>query len=191
MAPFIKTYRERYSTQHGLVRLAEEWRNNLADDYIVGGVLMDLSEAFDCIPHDLLIVKLDSYGLGRNLLTYINSYLDNRKQCVRINSINSDFNYINSGVPQGSVVGPILFNAFFNDFLFFMQHAIVHNFADDNTLSSFTKTFDKRKDILEYQSKCATEWFTRNVMFINPDKFKAFVTDKKEKEKTTQMKRYE
>ena len=73
-----------------------------------------------------LIVKLDSYGLDRNLLKYINSYLDNRKQCVRINNINSTFNDIISGVLQGLVVGAILFNAFFNDFFFFMQHATVH-----------------------------------------------------------------
>ena len=98
MSPYILAYREGYSTQHVLVRLT------LDDDYIVGGVLMDLSKAFDCIPHDLLIAKLDSYGLGRNLLKYINSYLENRKQCVLINNIISDFNGIILGVPEGSVV---------------------------------------------------------------------------------------
>ena len=61
---------------------------------------MDLSKAFDYIPHDPLIGKLDSYGLDRNLLKFINSYLGNRKQYVRINNINSDFNDIISGVPQ-------------------------------------------------------------------------------------------
>ena len=74
-----------------------------------------------------------------------------------------DFNDIISGVSKSSVVRPILFNVSFNDFFFFMQHATVHNFADDNTLSSFAKTFDKLKEILESESKCAIEWFTRNV----------------------------
>ena len=134
MSPFILVYREGYSTQHVLVRLIEEWRKNLDGDYITEGVLMDLSKAFDCLPRDLLVAKLDSYGLDRNLLKCINSYLDNREQCMRINNINSSFNDIFSGVPQGSVVGPILFNAFFNDFFFFMQHATVHNLANDNTL---------------------------------------------------------
>ena len=134
MSPFILVYREGYSTQHFLVRLIEEWRKYLDDDYITEGVLMDLSKAFDCLPRDLLIAKLDNYGLDRNLLKCINSYLDNREQCVRVNNINSSFNDIFSGVPQGSVVGPILFNALFNDFFFFMQHATVHNLANDNTL---------------------------------------------------------
>ena len=60
-----------------------------------------------------------------------------------------------------------------------MQHATVHNFADDNILSSFAKTFAKLKEILESGSECAIEWFTRNGMFVNPDKFKALVIDKK------------
>ena len=76
MSSFISAYGEGYSTQHVLVRLTEKCRENLDDDYIVGGVLMDLSKAFDCIPHDLLIARLDSYC--------VTSYLHNRKQCVRI-----------------------------------------------------------------------------------------------------------
>ena len=111
-------YMSQYSTQHVLIRLIEEWRKNLDDDYIVGAVLMNLSKTFDCIPHDLLIAKLDSYGLDINLLKYINSYLDNGKLCVRINIISSNFNGIISLVPQGSVEESILFNAFFNVFSF-------------------------------------------------------------------------
>ena len=94
---------------------------------------MALSKAFDCIPHDLLIGKLDN-SLDRDLLKYINSYLNNTKQCVLINNINSNFNDIISVVPQISVVGPILFNAFNDFFFFFMQHTTVHNFDDDNTI---------------------------------------------------------
>ena len=60
-----------------------------------------------------------------------------------------------------------------------MQHATVHNFADDNALSSFAETFDKLKEILESESEYGIEWFTRNGMFVNPDKFKSFVIDRK------------
>ena len=80
---------------------------------------MALSKAFDCIPHDLLIGKLDSYGFDRNLLKYINSYLNNTKKCVLLNNTNSNFNDIISVVPQISAVGPILFNTFNDFFLFY------------------------------------------------------------------------
>ena len=101
---------------------------------------MDLSKAFGCIPHDMLIAKLSAYGLNGNAPKYIYTYLKNRKQFVRVNNVCSDFKYIISGVPQGSIVGAILFNAFLNDFFFCIRKASVHNFADDNTLSSFAKS---------------------------------------------------
>ena len=69
---------------------------------------MDLSKAFDCIPHDLLIAKLAAYGLDENSLVYIYSYLKRREQCVGINNTYSNFQLILSGIPQGSVLGPIL-----------------------------------------------------------------------------------
>ena len=102
--------------QHMIIRLLEEWRENLDKNYAVGEVLMDLSKAFDCVALDLLLEKLAAYGVGESFLCYICSYLLNRKQCVRINNINSNFLNVISGVPQGSIVGPILFNCFFNDF---------------------------------------------------------------------------
>ena len=101
---------------------------------------MDLSKAFGCIPHDMLIAKLSAFGHNGNASKYIYTYLKNRKQFVRVNNVCSDFKYIISGVPQGSIVGPILFNAFLNDFFFCIRKASVHNFADDNTLSSFAKS---------------------------------------------------
>ena len=138
-SPYLSAYRASYSTQHVLLRLIEEWKTNLDNNFAVGAVLMDLSKAFDCIPHDLLIAKLAAYGFEEKTLLYIYSYLENRKQCVKINNINSNFQTIKSGVPQGSIVGPILFNIFFKDFFFFLCNLSVHNFSDDTNLSSFVK----------------------------------------------------
>ena len=136
-SPALAAYRESYSTQHVLIGLLEEWRENIDNNYTVGGVLMDLSKAFNCVPHDLLIAKLSAHGLHGNALKYIYTYLKNRKQCVPVNNVCSDFKDIISGVPQGSVIGPMLFNAFLNNFFFCIRKASVHNFAEDNTLSSF------------------------------------------------------
>ena len=79
------------------------------NDYIVGAVLMDLFKAFDCIHHDLLIAKLSAYGFDENSLALIYSYLKRRQQSVRINNTYCTFQNTVSGVPQGSILGPILF----------------------------------------------------------------------------------
>ena len=96
-SPYLAAYRESYSTQQVLIRLLEEWRENLDNNYAVGGVLMGFSKAFDCIPHDLLIAKPSAYGLNGNALKYIYKYLENRKQCFCVNYICSDFKDIISG----------------------------------------------------------------------------------------------
>ena len=130
----------------------EEWKKCLDNNYVVGGVLIDLSEAFDCVPHDILIAKLEAYGINENFLAYLHSYLSKRKQCVRINNVTVDFETIISGVPQGLIVGPILFNCFFNDFFYFIEKASVHNFADDNTLSMFEETIQNLIALLEKEA---------------------------------------
>ena len=136
----VSAYKKNYSSQHVLIRLLEEWRKWLDNNYVVVGVFMDLTKAFDCVQHDLLIAKIEAYGINENVLAYLHSYLSNRKQCVGINNVTSDFETIVSGVPQGSIVGPILFNCFFNEFFYFIEKASVHNFSDDNTLSMFEET---------------------------------------------------
>ena len=178
-SPFISAYRKNYSSQHVLIRLIEEWRSRLDNDYTVGGVLMDLSKAFDCIPHDLLIAKLLAYGVHEKIVHIFYSYLQSRKQCVKINNISSDFLDIISGVPQSSIAGPILFNVFINDFFYFIRNASVHNFADDNTITSFAKSVTNLIKILEDESKAAINWFSINHMIANPDKFKAIIFDKR------------
>ena len=108
-SPQISAYRKSYNLQHVLIRLIEEWREYLDNDFIEGAVMTDLSKAFDCIPHELLIAKLEAYGLGEKALSYFFSYLTNRDQCVRINDKKSDFQKIISSVPRDSITGPICF----------------------------------------------------------------------------------
>ena len=98
-SPFIFAYRKGYSTKHVLARLVEECRERLDNNYIVGATLMDLSKAFECPSHGLIIAKLAAYGLDNTALKLIFSYLKNRKQCVRISNPYSNFENIITGVP--------------------------------------------------------------------------------------------
>ena len=91
LSKFIAAYRKSYSSSHVLLRLIENWKKDLDNKKFVGAVLMDLSKAFDCIPHDLLIAKMDAYGFNESALTFFFSYLKRRKQNVRINNTCSVF----------------------------------------------------------------------------------------------------
>ena len=177
MSSFMLAYRSRYSTKHALLRLIEQWRACLGQNKFVGGILMDLSKAFDCLPHDLLIAKLEAYGVEKSSLLLLMSYLKDRKQAVKIKGIRSLFQLIKSGVPQGSILGPILFNISTND-LFFLLDGDLHNFADDNIASAVSETIPELVDSLTSKSNLAIDWFNSNSMIVNPDKFKATVSTK-------------
>ena len=161
LSSFISAYRKNYSTQQALIRLLEEQRKKLDENCIVGAVLIDLSKAFECIPHNLIIAKLAGYGTETETLRLIYSFLKSRKQCVKINSTYSNYNETISGVPQGSILGPILFKLSINNLFFFMEIASMHNFADNNTLSAWGETLSKLIGTLESESNIAINWFKK------------------------------
>ena len=107
-----------YSTNHLLIRLIENWKKSLDQNKFVGAVLMDLSNAFDCITHALLTSKMLLYGFSSEDLIFFYSYLKRRKQSVTINNTHSVFQVFLSDLPQGSLLGPILFNIFMKDLFY-------------------------------------------------------------------------
>ena len=174
----ISAYRKGYSSQHVLLKLTEEWRKHLDNNQTVGAVLMDLSKAFDCIPHELLIAKLSAYGFDTKTLKFLLSYLKGRKQSVNIKGNLSPYMDILAGVPQGSILGPVIFNIFINDMTDIFDKCSLNNFADDNTLDAHASSISELVNSLEEDSQKAIDWFKTNHMIANPDKFKAIIIEK-------------
>ena len=100
-SPLLCGFRKQFSTQYALVRLTERWNRCLDKSGVIVRVLMDLSKAYDCIPHDLLIAKLHAYGLGIKAIELLHNYLTNRKQRTKINNFFSEWVEILIGIPKG------------------------------------------------------------------------------------------
>ena len=170
LSKYLCGYRKGFSTQTALLSLIEKWRNILDQNGFAGAVLMDLSKAFDTINHELLIAKLHAYGFSKSSLSIIFSYLSNRWQHIKIDSSFSDWSEIIRGVPQGSVLGPLLFNIYLNDLIFMLNNENVCNFADDTTPYFCDKSLKEVLDKLEECTEIAISWFDTNYMKLNTDK---------------------
>ena len=173
LSPYLCGYRKGYSMQHALITLLEKWRISLDNNGIGGAILMDLSKAFDTVNHNLLIAKLQAYGFSMKALKLIKSYLSNKWQRTKVNNFFSSWTELSHGVPQVSILGPLLFNIYLNDLLFIPLDTGVCNFADDISLNVIAKK-------LESSVSVVIDWFTNNYMKLNESKCHLLLCGNKE-----------
>ena len=132
--------------------------------------MTDLSKAFDCIPHGLIIAKLEAYGFHIDTLKLIQDYLSNRKQRVKVNDTYSSWKDIFYGVSQGSILGPLLFNIHLCDLFYFLEDLDIASYADDTTIYTVNKKKELVISALETSSSLLFGWFNNNFIKANSDK---------------------
>ena len=170
LSKFPCGFRKGFSAQRSLLAMLEKWKLAVASERNFGALLTDLPKAFDCLPHDLLLANLNAYGFSLLTLRLVQSYLSNRKQRTKINSEFSSWEEILFGVPQGSILRPLIFNISLCD-LFLMKNDVAFaSYADGNTPLFVGDDLDNVT--LEFQNTSNTlfKWFNGNQIKANPDK---------------------
>ena len=163
-------FRKNHSTQNALLVMIEKWKTILNKKLKVGALIMDLPKAFDILDHSLLLAELSAYSFDNNSLSFVRSFLTNRIQRSKIEYHFSNWRVITTGVPQSSILEALLFNIFINDILLFVESSNICNYADDNTLFAFGKTFDEVTKKLQNDFLILDDWFFSNFLVLNFDK---------------------
>ncbi|KAL9965454.1 hypothetical protein ACROYT_G029256 [Oculina patagonica] len=140
-----------------------------------GSIVIDLSKAFDSICHNLLLAKLSAYGVGDAATEFLHSYLSERKQIVKVNGIFSDWLPVYCGVPQSSLLGPLLFNIFINDLNFVVQVSSLRLYADDTTTYASDSNTTALELSLNQDLDKLSSWFSSNYLSINQSKTQAMI----------------
>ena len=174
-------FRKKHSTAHSLIEITEQIKESVDEGKFGCGIFIDLKKAFDTVNHQILLTKLEHYGVRGALLKWFESYLTNRKQYVFINGVSSDTLLMTCGVPQGSVLGPLLFLLYINDLPNISDKLNFFLFADDTNIyyeSNDLKTLEK---VVNHELKSLTLWLNLNRLALNVSKtnFVIFRSSKK------------
>ena len=179
-------FRANHSCETALTAIDDDWLTAIDNNEIVGTVLLDLSKAFDLVSHSLLLEKLHKYQFSADSLKWFQLYFNERLQQVSISGKLSSSRMISSGVPQGSVLGPLLFLIYVNDLPLEIKKAIIDKFADDTTVTKTGNTVEQVADDLNEEMENAVNWFDKNHMSVNIGKTKAFFVSTVQKQSDIQ-----
>jgi len=168
-------FRAKYSTNHALISLTEKIREALDSGKLACGVFIDLQKAFDTVDHDILLKKLEFYGVRGLTNDWFRSYLTDRYQFTSINGFDSNHNKMKYGVPQGSVLGPLLFLIYINDLHKAIHFSVVHHFADDTNLLVSDFSIKKIQKQINHDLKALCKWLRANKISLNASKTELLV----------------
>ena len=163
-------FRSKHSTSHALIHMTEAIRSALDSGFVTCGIFVDFQKAFDTVNHEILLKKLDHYGFRGAVNDWFRSYLTNRKQKVVINGFESDSKILLHGVPQGSVLGPILFLIYINDLHHCIKFCTTYHFADDTNLLNISKDYKTLQKQVNYDLFNLHKWLTANKISLNEGK---------------------
>ena len=174
---FQSGFRPHHSCSTALIRMCDAWSKSIDEQKVVGAVFLDLRKAFDMVDHDILTQKLRIYFQDNTSARFFQSYMSNRSQRTYVNGSLSSSRDVSSGVPQGSILGPLLFGLYINDLPLHLRHKSVDLdlFADDSSLSTCGKNLQDYQNILQDSVNDVHEWCTLNRMALNPSKSKCMV----------------
>ena len=163
-------FRKCHSTSHAIITLVEIVSRALDSGKVIVGVFLDLKKAFDTVDHEILLDKLNSYGINNNLHAWFESYLHNRSQFVFHNNNKSETKHITHGVPQGSILGPLLFIIYVNDFSRASDLLFSIMFADDTSVFIEGHSFNEVIESLNTELKKVSFWLQSNKLTLNVKK---------------------
>lgn len=174
-------FRRKHSCTTALVRLIDSWLEDIDSGKYVGAVFLDLRKAFDLVDHEILIHKLSIYNFSNSSMSLFSSYLLNRHQIIKSGAIVSDSLVLKSGVPQGSILGPLLFLLYINDITFETSPENIDLFADDGTLHEADRDIKVVEHKLQKSLTGINNWCKLNNMALHPLKTKCMVITSKNK----------
>ena len=170
LSPFQFGFRKRHSTYMPLVHLYDQITKTLQDNEIMCTLFLDLKKAFDTVSLDILLQKLDFVGIKGDLYKILKSYLSERLQITRINNDDSEPRLIKMGVPQGSVLGPLLFILYINDLTKLSSEASFYLFADDTAITVRAKNYVELQTNVDNILPTISKWFCANRLSLNTSK---------------------